>query len=73
MERACCHGGREGSCHFTPALSVSMSVFNVFDRRDNDITYFYDSQLPGEAAPVGDIHFHPVEPRTARAAVIFRF
>lgn len=31
-----------------------------------DITYLYESQLPGEAEPVNDIHFHPVEPRTFR-------
>ena len=45
---------------------VSASVFNLFDKKDNDITYFYESQLPGEAAPVADFHFHPVEPRTVR-------
>jgi outer membrane receptor protein involved in Fe transport len=58
---------------FTPSLSLALSVFNVFDREDNDITYFYDSQLPGESEPVSDIHFHPVEPRTLRAAVTMRF
>jgi outer membrane receptor protein involved in Fe transport len=45
---------------------LSASVFNLFDKNDNDITYFYESQLPGEAAPVFDVHFHPVEPRTFR-------
>jgi hypothetical protein len=38
----------------------------LFDKNDNDITYFYESQLPGEAAPVADFHFHPVEPRILR-------
>ena len=47
-------------------LKLSAAVFNVFDSEDNDITYFYESQLPGESAPVEDIHFHPVEPRTVR-------
>ena len=28
------------------------------------MVYFYESQLPGEAAPVEDIHFHPVHPQT---------
>jgi outer membrane receptor protein involved in Fe transport len=45
---------------------LSASVFNLFDKEDNDITYFYESQLPGEDAPVSDVHFHPVEPRTFR-------
>jgi outer membrane receptor protein involved in Fe transport len=45
---------------------VSASIYNLFDRQDNDITYFYESQLAGESAPVADIHSHPVEPRTVR-------
>lgn len=45
---------------------VHMDVFNLFDRKDDDITYFYESQLQGEPASVEDIHFHPVEPRTVR-------
>jgi hypothetical protein len=63
----------EGGYHVTPAVSLVVSVFNLFDRRDNDVTYYYESQLPGEAAPVSDIHFHPVERRTARAALTLRF
>ena len=48
-------------------FSLFAEVLNVFDRRDNDITYFYASRLPGEpAAGVDDIHFHPMEPRTYR-------
>ena len=56
----------EAGYHITDNLQLSAALFNVFDSRDNDITYFYESQLPGEAAPVDDIHFHPVEPRTFR-------
>jgi outer membrane receptor for monomeric catechols len=59
--------------HFSRALSVVVNVFNLLDRRDNDITYAYQSQLRGEAAPVTDIHFHPVEPRTLRASVVMKF
>ena len=62
----------ESGYHFTPALGLTVSVYNLFNRRDNDITYFYQSQLPGEAAPVNDIHFHPVESRTVRAAMIMK-
>jgi hypothetical protein len=32
----------------------------------NDIQYFYESQLPGEAQAVADRHVHPAEPRSAR-------
>jgi outer membrane receptor protein involved in Fe transport len=63
----------EAGYKFSRALSLELSVFNLFDRKDNDITYFYDSQLPEEAAPVSDIHFHPVEPRTLRATVTMKF
>lgn len=45
---------------------VTFDVFNVTDRKVNDIEYFYESQLPGEAAPVADKHVHPAEPRTVR-------
>ena len=46
--------------------SVTLDVFNLFDRKVNDIQYFYASQLPGEAAPVEDRHVHPAEPRSFR-------
>lgn len=50
--------------------SMFAEVFNVFDRRDDDITYWYTSRLPGEPAEgVDDIHFHPMEPRTFRIGV----
>ncbi len=51
---------------FSIGISASITGLNLFDSRDNDITYFYESQLPGEAAPVSDRHFHPVEPRQFR-------
>jgi outer membrane receptor protein involved in Fe transport len=51
---------------FFERYKLSAAVYNVFDRKDSDITYFYESQLPSEAQPVEDIHFHPVEPRTVR-------
>ena len=51
---------------FSNGISASITGFNLLDSQDNDITYFYESQLPGETAPVADRHFHPVEPRTFR-------
>ncbi len=58
---------------FTPNLSLTLELLNVLDSDDRDITYFYESQLPGEAAPVEDIHFHPVEPRSVRMSIQARF
>lgn len=49
---------------------VSVDVFNLLNRKVNDIEYYYESQLPGEASPVFDKHVHPAEPRTLR--VTFR-
>ena len=51
---------------FGERFSVALAVYNLFDSNDNDITYFYESQLAGEAQPIEDRHFHPVEPRTLR-------
>ena len=48
---------------------ISAALYNVFDSTDNDITYFYESQLANETEPVEDIHFHPVEPRTVRVTL----
>jgi hypothetical protein len=54
-------------------VAVSLAAYNVFDSQDNDITYFYESQLPNESSPVADRHFHPVEPRTLRLTVETRW
>jgi hypothetical protein len=53
----------------TRKVRVSVEVLNLFDRKVDDITYLYESQLAGEAAPVTDRHFHPAEPRTVRLTV----
>jgi hypothetical protein len=51
-------------------VRVTASLLNVLDAAARDIQYFYASRLPGEsAAGVGDIHFHPAEPRQLRVAV----
>jgi outer membrane receptor protein involved in Fe transport len=52
---------------------LTLDVFNLLDRKVNDIQYFYESQLPGETAPVADRHVHPAEPRTARLSLLVKF
>ncbi|MDT8398546.1 MAG: TonB-dependent receptor [Pseudomonadales bacterium] len=54
-------------------LQLGLDVLNVFDARDNDIVFFFESQLQNEAAPVADLHFHPVEPRTWRGSIRYHF
>ena len=48
---------------------LTVDVFNLGNRRVNDIEYFYESLLPGEAAPVADRHVHPAEPRSVRVTL----
>lgn len=52
---------------------LTLDVFNLGDRRVNDIQYVYESRLPGEAAPVADRHVHPAEPRTLRLTLRLGF
>jgi outer membrane receptor protein involved in Fe transport len=63
----------EAGYRFSKRLQASAAVYNVFDRTDNDISYFYESQLAHESEPVADIHFHPVEPRTLRVTLTAGF
>ncbi len=63
----------EAGYTFAQRWKLSAAVGNVLDSDDNDITYFYESQLADEAEPVADVHFHPVEPRTVRVSVELRF
>ena len=58
---------------FDKKTKVSLDVFNLFNAKNNDIDYFYQSQLRGEAAPVSDFHFHPVESRAVRATLTMNF
>ncbi|MBV6417057.1 MAG: hypothetical protein CMLOHMNK_01690 [Steroidobacteraceae bacterium] len=63
----------EAGRRFGERWHITLQLFNAFDRRVNDIAYFYESQLPGEAAPVEDLHFHPAEPRTLRGTIRYAF
>ncbi|MYN17762.1 TonB-dependent receptor [Rugamonas sp. FT107W] len=54
-------------------LKLELEAFNLTNRRDSAIDYYYPSQLKGEAAPVNDIHFHPIESRSLRATLVKNF
>jgi len=54
-------------------LALELEAFNITNRRDSAIDYYYASQLKGEAAPVDDVHFHPIESRSLRATLIKNF
>jgi outer membrane receptor protein involved in Fe transport len=51
-------------------IRLQLTMLNIFDSRASDIQYYYTSRLRGEpAGGVGDIHFHPVEPRQVRVSL----
>ena len=58
---------------FGDTAELTVDVFNLGNRKVNDIQYFYESRLPGEAAPVADRHVHPAEPRTVRVSLRVAF
>jgi outer membrane receptor protein involved in Fe transport len=58
---------------FDRRTQINLDILNLFDRKANDIEYYYASRLRGELAPVNDIHFHPAEPRTFRLALVTHF
>lgn len=56
------------------STKLTLDVFNLFDSKDSDIDYYYQSRLNGEpASGVSDIHFHPVVPRTLRLTLLYNF
>ena len=47
-------------------VRLELDVFNLFNRADSDVDYFYTSRLPGEpAGGIEDFHTHPAAPRRA--------
>ncbi|MEF9927410.1 MAG: TonB-dependent receptor [Massilia sp.] len=51
-------------------LQLELEAFNLTNRRASAIDYFYESQLAGETAPVADVHFHSIEPRSLRLTLV---
>ncbi len=67
---------------FDEHVSIAIEGFNLLDRKDHEIDYFYPSLVPGvDPAPaagtappgVSDVHFKPVEPIAVRGGIIVRF
>ena len=55
------------------SMKIELEGFNLANRRDSAIDYYYASQLKGEAAPREDVHFHPIESRSARLALVMNW
>ena len=67
---------------FKNGVRVVLDGFNLLNREDADIQYYYASRLPASVSPSGvtepvggveDVHFHPMESRTFRVWVEYAF
>src|SRR5258708_5708848 len=57
----------------TKQVRFGFEVLNLFDRKVDDIPYFYPPRLQGDpAGGVADKHFHPAEPRSLRLSLILQ-
>ncbi|MBC3872523.1 TonB-dependent receptor [Undibacterium flavidum] len=61
------------SYKFNPSLKLELEGFNLSNRRDSAIDYYYASQLKGESTPREDMHFHPLESRSFRLMLVKTF
>lgn len=52
---------------------IGIDVLNLLDADDDDIAFFFESQLAGETTGVEDIHFHPSNPRHIRLLLKYCF
>ena len=52
---------------------IGIDVLNLLDADDDDIAFFFESQLAGETTGAEDIHFHPSNPRHIRLLLKYRF
>lgn len=54
---------------------IELEGFNLTNRRDSAIDYYYASRLANEpaGAAIDDIHFHPIESRSFRITLATRF
>lgn len=51
-------------------MKVELEGFNLANRRDSAIDYLYASRLKNEPEARDDIHFHPIESRSARLTLV---
>ena len=57
----------------SPKVRMAFEGYNLTNRQDNAIDYYYESQLKGEASSSPDKHFHPIEPRSFRLSLLVNF
>ena len=57
----------------TQHIKLELEGFNLANRRDAAIEYYYASRLRNEAEARDDRHFHPIEPRSFRVTLTSAF
>ena len=60
------------SVHYALAdgWSAGLGVYNLLNKKANSMEYWYVDRLPGEPSEgVADVHFHPLEPISARLTI----
>ena len=58
----------------SPRARVNLEGYNLTNRKESAIDYYYTSRLLGEpAGGVNDVHFHPIESRSFRLNLIVNF
>jgi hydrogenase/urease accessory protein HupE len=58
---------------FNQTWTATVEVLNLLDRKDDDISYYYESRTTPGGVATEEIHFHPVEPIQVRATLTARF
>ena len=55
---------------FADGWSAGLGVYNLLNKKANAMEYYYIDRLPGEPAyGAADVHFHPLEPISARLTI----
>jgi outer membrane receptor protein involved in Fe transport len=59
--------------HLSRHWTLRADLYNLLDRRDHDIDYYYESRISPAASALSQVHFHPVEPIQSRFALTATF
>jgi outer membrane receptor protein involved in Fe transport len=66
------YGEWNGNLHysFPRGWTLGLGVYNLLNKKANAMEYWYVDRLPGEPSTgVADLHFHPLEPISARLSI----
>ena len=67
----------QGGYKFSKRWKVRLDIFNLFNRKDHDIDYTYESRIKDRSGVLQDaieeIHFHPVDKRSSRLTLTGTF